>query len=204
MVTIDNFKVKQSDKIKYLGIYLDNKLKFDKSISLVKKKIFPVLQNFRINRKFISDNIAALWYKSIIRPILEYGASVHYDIRKSIKNNLVSIENRCLKVIDCGTKAVTRQKFNIPNIENRLKYLYLVSFFKLSHNHVPSIDDSLLPQRANPSTRLGTSGGFLLAEGTIYLGCKLFNDLPLTIRGIQSLKEFKKELKLFLMYKGEL
>ena len=159
-----------------------------------------MLQKFRINRKFINNNIAALWYKSIIRPILEYGASVHFDTRKSIINSLTSIENKCLKIIDCGSKAVTRLKFNIPNIENRLKYLIYNLFFKLSHNHVPCIDENLLQHRANPSTRLGASGGFLLVEGSIYLGCKLYNNLPLKIRGIQSLKDFKKELKLHLIY----
>ena len=204
MITINESKLKQSDKIKYLGLVLDNKLKFNKSISLLKKKTFPVIQNLAINRKFISGDVAALWYKCIIRPILEYGASVHYDTRKSVIKNLLSIEYRCLKIIDKGPKTETRQRFNIPSIENRLKYLYLVSFFKLTHNYVPLIDDGLLPHRAASSTRLGMSGGFLLGKNSIYLGCRLYNNLPHQIRAIQSLKDFKKELKFHLIYNNEL
>ena len=100
-------------------------------MSAVKKKLFPVIQNFSRNRKYISDSLAATWYKSLIRPILEYGAPVLYISHKFITAELNKIENRCLKIINTfEIKSVMKFKHNIPSLERRLRYLFLLAFFQ--------------------------------------------------------------------------
>jgi hypothetical protein len=174
------------------------------NISYAKKKVFPIIKNFMINRHYINNKIAAAWYKSLIRPILEYGAPSIYTASQSLIKEVISIENRCLKIISTNSKSQTRIDYNIPLIENRLKYLYLLAFFKLTHDYVPSINNTLLPVKIDSATRLGVSGGYLLGVGlgaktTLSFGASLFNALPQHIRGIYLLKDFKNESKLHIL-----
>jgi hypothetical protein len=196
--------LRQSDKMKYLGCILDNRLTFCKNLSAIKRKLFPVIKNFMTNRKYISSSIAAVWYKSLIRPILEYCAPVTFTTSESNKKEILTIENRCLKIISSGSKSITRANFYIPSVLDRLKYLYLVSFFKFTHGLVPIIDENLLPTKSSSYTRLGATGGFLLktsssVKTTLNFGVTLFNNLPRQIRGIGFLKEFKAELHRHLL-----
>lgn len=201
-INFQNIHIKQTDNIKYLGFYLDSKLKMKKHLSLSKKKIYPVIQNFNRNRKFITANISSIWYKQLIRPLLEYCAPAIFCSNKYIIKDILAIENRCIKIISSHSKTLTRYQHDIPLINYRLKYLFLVAFFKLTHKIVPIIDELLLPKRASSSvTRLGATGGFLLGAGTgqvMAQGVVQYNDLPQQIRSLSCLKLFKASLKAHL------
>lgn len=198
--------IKQSDNIKYLGVIIDDKLNFKKHISKIKQKLYPSITNLWRNRKYINCSIAATWYKSIIRPNLEYCASLLLSNHNYIKNDLLKIENRCLKIIDpLSHKIDTRYIFNIPSLTIRLQYLYLLSFFKINFKLVKSIDNELLPKRSLNFTRLSTDTGFLLGKDKAKFlinnfGAKLFNDLPPHVRNKNDLKSFKSSLRIYLIY----
>jgi hypothetical protein len=203
-IQFQNLKLKQSGYIKYLGFFLDQHLLFKKNLAAIKKKILQIIKCFMQNRKNVTSNTAAIWYKSIIRPILEYCAPTTFTSSLTIQNKLLAIENRCLKIINLQEKCITRQEHGIPPLLNRLKYLHLLAFFKLTHGLVPSIDNAILPTRAEPTTRLGAAGGFLLgvssgSRTTLNFGVAVFNSLPPQIRSSQFLKEFKKELRNHLL-----
>ena len=104
-----NMSFKQSEKIKYLGVLLDNKLNFKCHIKKVKQKLYPIITNFQRNRKFLSPQLARLWYTGLIRCHLEYCASLMHSTSEQIKKEFQKIENRCLKIIDFNrTKDETR------------------------------------------------------------------------------------------------
>jgi hypothetical protein len=203
-IKFQGLMLKQSDKIKYLGCILDYQLKMNKHISYTKKKLYPIIKNFMTNRRFINKHIAASWYKCLIRPILEYCAPCIFTAGQSLINEVDLIENRCLKIISSDKNCNTRTIFNIPSIKFRLKYLYLLAFFKLTHNYVPIINDSILPVKVDSITRLGATGGFLLGVGsgartTLSFGASLYNGLPQHVRGLSILKDFKINSKIHLL-----
>jgi hypothetical protein len=152
------------------------------------------------NRKFTSPTIAAIWYKTLIRPILEYCGSIIFTASDYIKKDLMTIENRCLKIISNQDKASIRSEYNIPTIDKRLKYLYLLAFYKLTHKITPIIDPTLLPDKITSVTRLGATGGFLLGttsvkNSTLNFCAHVFNQLPPQIRGCVLLNDFKRGLR---------
>ena len=53
---------KQSDKIKYLGVTLDKNLNFKPHVKKLKQKLYPIISNFERNRKFLNENLAAVWF----------------------------------------------------------------------------------------------------------------------------------------------
>ena len=57
-------------------------------------------------------------------------------------------------------------------------------------------DEILMPTRpVGGTTRLAASGGFLLGDGPVNIGSKVFNSLPPDIRALPSLASFKKALR---------
>ena len=200
IIKFQSCSIKQCDKIKYLGIYMDSLLNMKSNLSRTKQKLYPLIQHFARSRKYITNYLAAIWYCSLIRPILEYGAPLLFTAHGYIKNELLKIENRCLKIISQQPKSVTSFKHSIPLLEHRLKYLHVIAFYKLTHSLVPTIDIELLPHRPlSVGTRLATSGGFLLGGGPVSLGTTYFNSLPPGVRALPNLKSFKKELKRHLL-----
>jgi hypothetical protein len=192
-------------KLKYLGFTLDSRLDMKCHLSALKRRLYPLIDNFMRQRKHVSSSVAALWYKALIRPIAEYCGSILYIANKYIKNSLLSIENRCLKIISPNSKITTRTKYSLPNINDRIKYAYLIAFFKFVHKLVPIIDLLLIPSRPLVgNTRLGATGGFLLgghsgAPSALNIGISLYNGLPQEIRALENLKNFKSALKRLLL-----
>ena len=147
--------IKQSDKLKYLGVYLDNRLNMNAHVKRLKQKLYPVITCFSRQRQFLNGELAAKWYTGLIRPVIEYSAPLLYCSNKEVQDNLLKIENRCIKIINTrDSKSSTRGKFQIHYITERLHYLYLLSFYKLTNNLVPLIDNNLIPEKLNSRTRL--------------------------------------------------
>ena len=203
-----NLSFKQSDKIKYLGVILDDKLCFKPHIKKVKQKLYPIITSFQRNRKFLNSRLAALWYKGLIRPNLEYCAPILHCTGATIKHESERIENRCLKIINFNdSKIKTRDKHNIHHIYKRFEYLFLMSFYKLINGLVPVIDHGLLPEKLKSNTRLAGHDGLRQgrAEFGFSLNCyaaKLYNDLPPDIKLCSTIKNFKKALRCHVLISG--
>ena len=204
-LTFKGLSFTQSRKIKYLGVLLDDRLNFKPNIKKIKQKLYPIISNFNRNRKYLNSHLAALWYVGLIRPHLEYCASLSYSSNAHVKEELSKLENRCLKIIQIDQpKTNTRSQFNIPEISLRLKYLYLLTFYKLIHNLVPIIDPKILPQRLNSQTRLASYDGLRLASkpfrfSVAGFGAGLYNELPPNIRNTTSLKAYKALMKTHIL-----
>lgn len=200
-IALKDITIKQSRKIKYLGVIIDDRLNFKLNINKIKQKVYPIITNFERNRKYISPDLAALWYTGLIRPHLEYCAPLTFSTNLSNREVLLKIENRCIKIIDFWKpKSETRQQFDIPELTLRIKYLYLLSYYKLINNLVPIIDADLLPERLCSNTRLATGIGFRLALKSHRFsinnyGAHFYNNLPISIKTLSSLKVFKVALR---------
>ena len=203
-ITFKGNKIKQVDHIKYLGCFLDKELNFKKHTSSMKRKLYPIIQNFMRCIKHLSSSIAASYYKCLIRPILEYCGPVLATAGKTVIKDIMAIENRCLKIISNQSKKKTRLNHNIPSIDKRINYLYLLAYYKLTHKQVPRVDDSILPNYVSTCTRLGVSGGFLLGSKsairtTLNFGASMYNALPQQIRSLPFYDSFKTELRAYIM-----
>lgn len=206
-VRFQSCAIKQSEKIKYLGFHLDSNLKMSIHVKTMKKKLYPNIGNFIRKRKYLNDQLAALWYKALIRPHLEYGAAVMFGTSTANIKELKKIESRCLKIINKDTgKDLTRVKHDITDIEIRLKYFYILAFYKIFNKLVPIIDHNIIPQRPNVTcTRLNSFNGAIIGRncGTssiLNMGASIFNSLPAKVRSIKNFKSFKTALKSLLLH----
>lgn len=122
-IIVNNSAINFSNEVTYLGITLDSKLTFASHInktcikaSNCLKSLYPVL-----NRKSrLSLKNKNLLFKSIIRPILTYGAPIWRHSAWSHRKKLQIIQNKCLKIIED-----LPWRFPTVHLHNLTKYQFL-------------------------------------------------------------------------------
>ena len=80
--------LKQTNKAKYLGVTLDNKLSWNNHIDATAKKANSTTAFLRRNLSHCPQNIKAMCYKTLVRPQLEYASTVWDPHTKSNTNKL--------------------------------------------------------------------------------------------------------------------
>ena len=120
-IKIANLEIQPKVSAKYLGIIIDNKMNFNQHTSNIKKRTIARAKHFR-NLTFkdqgISRTTATRIYKSICRPLLEYGHTMFLNLRKTALKNLEVAETTSIRII---TK--TRHTRNpLHNPSNQLLY----------------------------------------------------------------------------------
>ena len=111
-----NYKLQNVNSTKDLGVIIDNKLTFNEHILEKIKKAKCLLGLIKRNFKNLYEKTFILLYKSLVRSQLEYTSSIWFPYRKSLINEIESIQRRATKLI--------------PNLKNltyteRLKHLKL-------------------------------------------------------------------------------
>ena len=110
--------VTKCDEEKDLGVIFDKELLFDKHITKSINKANSMIGLIRRTFSFLDKDTFLRLYKTLIRPIIEYGNSVWFP---NLKRQSVEIE----KVQRRATKLV--HKINHLQYYDRLKYLQLPS-----------------------------------------------------------------------------
>ena len=93
-VTISGKRIDQRNTVKYLGIYLDSKLKWNIHIDEMCTKISKVVSFLARLRHFISESNLKIVYNSIILPLFDYADIVYDSASKKYTDRLQKIQNR--------------------------------------------------------------------------------------------------------------
>ena len=116
-----NFEIKPSDRVKYLGVWLDSKLNFNLNTKVSKQHCVNRAKHFKsliYKREGISIKTATHIYKMICRPIVEYGCILYNCCHNPALKNIAVAETKSLRAI---TKL--RNKNNpLYNPSNELLY----------------------------------------------------------------------------------
>lgn len=102
LVQIDNRNLTPSPSIKYLGIQIDCKLNMKLQSNISKKKTIARAKHFKCltyKNEGISIENATRIYKSVCRPILEYGHTLYANATNSVLKNLEVGERTSLRTI---------------------------------------------------------------------------------------------------------
>ena len=90
--------VEHVNNFKYLGIHLDNCLKFTHHVDYVKRKVFVKMKSLARIRKFVNMGLALQLYNSLILPHFDYGYIVYAPMSNKCANTLWVLQNGCLRV----------------------------------------------------------------------------------------------------------
>ena len=128
----------ESDLEKDLGIYIDPNLDFRKHIkNTVKKSSFSsykILKNFT----FKKSNILVPLFKTLVRPILEYGNVIWANGIKKYMTKIENVQRKFTKHIS-GISNIPYEerlkKIKLPSLEYRQLRGDMIQVFKIAHNY---------------------------------------------------------------------
>ena len=144
---------------KDLGVLIDNKLTFKNHISTSAKKANSILGLIRRTFKHLDAHNLPQLYKTIVRPIIEYGNSVWWPVQKQERVELEKIQHGATKLIPelRNLKYEDRlRQLNIPTIAYRHLRGDMINVYKYATNKYKT---HLLNFDTNSTTR---SNGFKL------------------------------------------
>lgn len=197
-----NEEVKQTKSIKYLGIFIDQHLKFTVHIDYVVKRLKKLVHRFYTLRNILRKNILLIIYSSLVESLLNYGITVWGATYKTSLRPLQVTQNYIIRAM---YKIDSRRSVKSVYVENCLldiKGLYIVAVMKLMHK----VKDDLTKTSHCYSTRRNESEFYTydrvvktVCQKSIHFnGVKLYNTLPPEIKTLTNQK-FKVKIKQYVV-----
>ena len=143
--TLENVKT-----TKYLGVTIQSNMQWDFHIDSISKKASKTLGFVRRNLKICNKKTKETAYKALVRPILEYSATVWDPCTANEIEALEKIQRRAARWVSNRhhqTSCVDSilESMNWPSLQQRRKKGRLEMFYKL-HSGLVTIDSEYLPK----------------------------------------------------------
>ena len=205
-VTVGEAIVKESSEEKLLGVTIDKNLNFKSHVSNLCKKASQKLHALARVSAFVNPDKLRLLMNSFIKSQFSYCPLIwmFHDMGLNAKVN--KIQERALRIVYKNSHADYESLLKLDNAvsihQRNLQYL-MIEIYKTKKSLNPSFMSEIFEARdvqydlRNKST-LGIPNAKTTSYGieTVrYLGQKLWQTLPHSVRESQSLTAFKKELR---------
>ena len=203
LITLNGTCVERSSSVCFLGVELDDKLKFNKHINNVSSKISKTIGILCKLAYYIPKSILITLYHSLIEPYLNYCPIIFGGAYSSHIQPLEVAQRKCVRIIN----GVHRQSNANPLFANLeiLKFndLYKIQLgiymYKNIHNFVDSSPNHNYDMRHSLFYPVFQRLTLTQRQSVAYQAPLNWNSIPLSIRNSQSLKAFKSCYKRHLV-----
>lgn len=208
-VELKGQKVARCEKVKYLGVWIDEGLSWRDHIEDVRRKCYGGLA--KISR--LRDSLPAVTkkriYNALVLPHLDYCCVVWQECGKLLQHKIERIQNYAMRLI-CSKPPRTssddlRKSMNWISLTERREYFRLVHIQRCVHNQAPRyLTDSVLTNEACGHhvtrgfrklnlRRVNTNFG---RNSTYFRGSQGWNALPARLREMDNIRSFKANLRI--------
>lgn len=207
-VCIDSTELEIVEHMTYLGVTIDNQLKFNKHIDVIVKKIAKKIGFLARIGQNLSCWSRTLIYHTIIQPHFDYCSSILFMTGETQIQRLQLLQNRSMRVIlQCNKYTPIVQMFDIlkfTSVRNRITIQLLIFIYKILNNLMPLyFQDFLICNNEIHNYATRSSNLFRVKQNNKKIGCRtifkegllLFNGLPVETRNAPSLSSFKRRLR---------
>jgi exonuclease III len=217
-IVIENEPIEYVETFKYLGVNIDNHLRFEDHVSYVIRKIATKINYLGRMSRILSLHTKKLIYNCIIAPHFDYCASILWNASNENVKKLQLLQNKGMRIIlNCKYDTPIQDmlcRLDWLNVRQKLALDVLVLIKKILNKEVPSYlsdDVQFANQLHNHGTRTATDF-YIPAINSVFGkkslfqdGFRLYNSLPLAIKNVEKTKPFKMKCKvhmknIFVMY----
>ena len=205
-IILNNNEIASSNEEKLLGILLDSKLNFDSHITSLCKKAGQKLSALARINHYLTQDQKLLLLNSVVKSQFSYCPLIWMFTSRYLNNALNSIHERALRLIyndyklpfDRILEDNKQKSIHQKNIES-----LAIEIYKFQAGLAPPIMSDLFVTRENnynlrnfqeleSSLRRTVKFG---TETISYRGPRIWNLIPERIRSLETLNNFKKEIK---------
>ena len=210
--------IQSTNKVKYLGVIIDNSLSGDSTVDSIVKKVNSRLKFLYRQARFLDVKCKMSLCSALVQCHLDYACSAWYSgLSKTLKHRLQVCQNKMVRfILDMSPRESINynvlSSIQFLNIEDRVKQLRLNHVYNIFNDRAPSYLRENFVLKSNVSTRHTRSSSNLdfvvpfiktCQSGTFYYsGIKDWNELPKEVKVIKSKDAFKKSVKKLLLDKG--
>lgn len=189
---------------KFLGLFIDDKLKFDVHISGLAHKIAAGCYALRVLSSNLDVSTVRAAYFTMIESRLRYGISFWGACRNYLFNSLFVLQKRAIRIIfkvhnreSCKPLFLKHKILTLPS-------LYLLECLCLIHRkNLNRFKNSVYQIRnGTNNVRLPIPSTELIKSSIIYNAGKAFNRLPQNLKSMENGMKFRKQLKSVLLEKA--
>jgi hypothetical protein len=159
---IDDVELERVTEIKYLGVIIDDKLKFDSNVEyIIKKAAKKVHLIGRLSNK-LTTNSKIMLFKSIVAPYFDYCSSILFLANEAQFQEMQRVQNQMMrKILRCSREArIIDMLLTLywMTIKQRVCNKTLVMIFKIDKGELPEYLSINLFRVRDSHTRTTTSG----------------------------------------------
>jgi hypothetical protein len=140
-VEIANTIIEKKHFVKFLGIYIDEKLNWHEHIRCVKNKLNSSIYIMRKTKNLLNSTHLLTLYYSLIYPYLDYGITLWGSTHSSYVGKIYNLQKKTVRII-------TTSKYNAHTnpLYKKLKILKLEDIYKLKiAKYMYAFDKQILP-----------------------------------------------------------
>ena len=208
---LDGDIISTVNSTKYLGIYIDDNLKFNLHVNELTKNLNRKLAWLSRLRKIVPLNVLNLCYNTYIMPLFDYTCTVWGCTPSNIKS-IQRLQNRAARIM-CGdfdiinTRGIDLVKqLGWQTIEERINYFLGVLMYNCIYGNAPInlCNSIVMACEANDrTTRINNTMQVLVPlsrtkkykQSFIFRGSSVWNNLPETFHNAVSVTSFKTMVK---------
>ena len=206
--------IKATHQVKYLGLFIDDKLSGESIVSSIVQKVNNRLKFLYRQARFLDQKSKLSLCSALIQCHLDYSCSSWYSgLTKTLKRKLQICQNKCVRfILDLPPRHSVNcdilKSLNMLNIEHRVKQMRLNHVFNIVHDKAPLYmkNSFTLVSSSHHNTRSVGNMNFTIPyikscqDQTFYYNAiKDWNALPSSIKQLNNKYSFKTNVKQHLM-----
>lgn len=207
---LSEFQIVIKDEIKYLGVIIDQELKFSSHLQAIKTKINQTIGVVAVLRNKLMLNPLMSSYFSNFQSHLMYATFLLTRLRTMDLKQLQILQNRIIKMIlrlPILTPTADLYTIYAPTILPIMGIIFYTIGLMI-HKSLHSSDNSLIKVERLRSIRVnmlktGKSSLTIRSNDIEIIGPSIYNSLPAELRSTNSHPVFKRRLKQFLLSKND-
>lgn len=197
--------IERVDNVKYLGITIDENLKWDNHIKNMKKKVMPIILAIK-RAGGIPNHAAKLVYNSHILSRIRYNICSWSHCSNFHINQIGILMNKALKILfNYNPRTSTKYLYKTINeldinqliYYEKCKYIYKILNTNLKSNLILKNRENFhkYNTRNKKNIEIPKARTTMKQKSLKCSAIKMFNSLPIEIRNSQTLAKFNRKLK---------
>ena len=209
-IAIKGISVARMTSVKYLGVYIDEDMKWSEHIKHVYNCIKKFIGIFYKVRTRLPTACLKNLYFATVHPILQYGIELYANTHKTALHDLTVLNNKILRILQFKLNSSdTNELYDSYNTldVSKLHVLKILNFVYKSfydHNNLPSVFNNYFVTnctvhehntRSQSYVHLNLINSNYGGRCVKFLGAQLWNYLPFDLRHTSSKFAFNKKNK---------
>lgn len=198
-IVIGNEKILEVHQIKYLGIVIDQYLKWAPHINHLSNRIRALIHRFYILRNFVTRKLLIVLYKALVESLIRYGILVWGGLYETTLHNLNIVQKYIIKVMYKRKRMYPSDLLFSHDICNiRTIYITTVCTYWYDRDKEYLDHPHRTRSRANKHLKIPQNYRNFNLKFIDYIAPKAYNLLPRELREITSKRKFAEESKKFV------